>query len=193
MEAEGPDLAILTRRLSEAPPEVLEAVPPPTVAAALSDVLRDLGGEGLSAAGASALVPADASAAAHNRRAWLLLGAWLLREPSLRARRSDSDANGAHIFLSRDLSALAAILEAREALSDADRREEIARRALGALNLRPRGETVSQAQDRLKTLDSVERQRVILEMRDAQKRAREVREEMARKAAEEAAARYGRE
>jgi hypothetical protein len=64
---------------------------------------------------------------------------------------------------------------------------------LRALDLRPAGESVVQAQDRLTTLDSVERVRVIKEARAAEERARKIREEMARKAAEEAAAAYGRE
>jgi hypothetical protein len=45
----------------------------------------------------------------------------------------------------------------------------------------------------LMTLDSVERVKVIKAAREAEERARQVREEMARKAAEEAAATYGRE
>ena len=40
---------------------------------------------------------------------------------------------------------------------------------------------------------AIERQRVLLESRKSQERARNLREELARKAAEEAAARYGRE
>ncbi len=65
------------------------------------------------------------------------------------------------------------------AFYDADRREELARRALDALQILPQGESRSQAFGRLKTLDSVERH---------------IRQEMARKkVAADAAARYGRE
>ena len=193
MDQEGPDLAILTRRLSEAPPEVMGEASAPIVAAVISDALRDLGGEGLSAKGAAALVPTDASEASRNRVRWLLLGAWLLRDQALRAQIGPVTASLAHGWLLGDLKALGDVLDARQVLGDADRREEVARRALAALSLRPRGETKPQAEDRLKTLDSIERQRVILETRAAQERARKIREEMARKAAEEAASRYGRE
>ncbi|MBP7601669.1 MAG: hypothetical protein KA750_09995, partial [Thermoflexales bacterium] len=61
------------------------------------------------------------------------------------------------------------------------------------LALRPAGESVAQAQDRLATLNTAERQRVIQAARAAEERARAVREAMARKAAEEAAAKYNRE
>lgn len=196
MDEVRPDLAILTRRLSEAPSEVLGDVPAPIVAAVLSDLLRDLGGVGLSARSASALVPGDATPESHNRRCWLLIGAWLLRDDSLRALAPPSEqaASQAQAWLLGELRALADVLEARQVLADPDRREEVARRALRALGLRPRGESGPQAEDRLKTLDSIERQRVILEARRTQERARKIREEMARKAAEEAAAaRYGRE
>ena len=196
MDEASPDLAILTRRLAEAPPEALGDVPAPIVAAVLSDLLRDWGGAGLSARNATALVPVEATPASRNRRCWLLIGAWLLRDDSLRAFSPPSEAvaSQAHGWLASELQALAEVLDARQALGDADRREEVARRALRALGLRSRGETKPQAEDRLKTLDSIERQRVILEARRTQERARKIREEMARKAAEEAAAaRYGRE
>ena len=55
------------------------------------------------------------------------------------------------------------------------------------------GESEAQAADRLNTLSSVERTHVIQETRAAQERVRQVREAMKKKAAEEAAAAYGRE
>ena len=45
--------------------------------------------------------------------------------------------------------------------------------------------------DRKGTLDSVERQRVLQETAEAERRAREVREALARKQALESASRYG--
>ena len=196
MEHEGPELALVTRRLSEAPPEVMGEAPAALVAALVSDALRDLGGEGLTARTAAALVSNDAAEPGRNRRRWLLLVAWLLRDRAFSSAAHDAPqaASRAHVWLANDLKALSEVLEVGQVFGDADRREEVARRALAALGLRPRGETREQAEDRLKTLDSIERQRVILEARRAQERARLIREEMARKAAAEAAAaRYGRE
>jgi hypothetical protein len=78
-------------------------------------------------------------------------------------------------------------------INDPDRREELVRLCLKGLGLIPQGESAAQAADRLTTLDSVERDRVIRETRQAEARAREIREAMARKRAEEAAARYSPE
>jgi uncharacterized protein YoxC len=61
------------------------------------------------------------------------------------------------------------------------------------LGLRPGGESESQALDRLTTLNTAERQRVIRAAREAEERARAIREAMAKKAAEEAADKWTRE
>jgi len=75
--------------------------------------------------------------------------------------------------------------------SDMDRREELVRVLLASIDVRPAGETIEQASDRKSTLDSVERSKVLQATIAAEKRAREIREAMARKAALESASRYG--
>jgi hypothetical protein len=55
------------------------------------------------------------------------------------------------------------------------------------------GESASEAADRLQQVDSVQRRRVLQAAAERERRAREVREAMARKAAEEAAAKVTRE
>ena len=82
---------------------------------------------------------------------------------------------------------------AEDAVADADRREELRGCAWRGLGLRPRGETVAHATDRLTTLDSVERVRVVSQTRGAEARARELRRKMAEEAARAAAARYAPE
>ena len=57
----------------------------------------------------------------------------------------------------------------------------------------PAGETLAQAQDRLTTLNSAERARVMKAAQAAEQRARQIREELARKAAEESADKWTRE
>jgi hypothetical protein len=47
------------------------------------------------------------------------------------------------------------------------------------------------ASDRLASLNSIERKRILQETADAEKRAREIREAMAAAKAQEAASRYG--
>ena len=82
---------------------------------------------------------------------------------------------------------------ARRFVSDPDRREELARVALARLGYRPAGETLAQAQDRLTTLNSAERARVMNASRAAEERARQIREALAKKAAEESADKWTRE
>jgi len=72
-----------------------------------------------------------------------------------------------------------------------DRREELVRVLLASIDVRPAGETIEQSFDRKATLDSVERSKVMQATIAAEKRAREIREAMARKAALESASRYG--
>jgi hypothetical protein len=74
---------------------------------------------------------------------------------------------------------------------DADRREEWVRQCLAQLGLRPQGESAAQAADRLTMLDSSERDRVLRATATAERRAREIREAMALKKAQESASRYG--
>ncbi len=85
------------------------------------------------------------------------------------------------------LDELAELVKAPQLIADSDRREELSRLCLKALDLRPAGETAAQAQDRLTTLNTAERQRVVAAARAAEERARQIREAMAKKAAEEAA------
>ena len=76
---------------------------------------------------------------------------------------------------------------------DEERREELIRRATTALGLSLAGESPNEAADRLKQVDSVERRRVLVAAAARERRARQVREAMAKKAAEEAAAKVSRE
>jgi hypothetical protein len=96
-------------------------------------------------------------------------------------------------LLSLNAAELAAQTTSIKFVHDPDRREELARLALARLGYRPAGESVAQAQDRLTSLSSVERARVMGAARAAEERARAVREALARKAAEESADKYTRE
>ncbi|MEM7180215.1 MAG: hypothetical protein AAF518_04845 [Spirochaetota bacterium] len=78
-------------------------------------------------------------------------------------------------------------------LDDPERREELVRLCLDAVSLRPQGETSQQAKDRLATLDSMERDRLMAEAKIAAKRAEELKRKMREKAAREAASKMPRE
>lgn len=194
MDHEGPQLEVLTRRLAECPAEFL-AEPLPgkggsvDVAAVVSDLLQDLGGNALGAQEAAGFGGKDRKE--RNRLRTVLVAAWLLHDAWFRSRRQFAAAAGR--FLADGVRDLAALVPAEKLVSDPDRREELARLCLRALGLRPAGETVAQAQDRLTTLSSAERQRVIREARAAEERARAIREAMAAEAARLAATRYSPE
>jgi hypothetical protein len=188
MDREGPLLETLTRRLAECPAEFLAeprigragAV---NVAAVVSDLLRDLGGTPLTAEQAS-LFQSKNPKGDRNRLRLVLVTCWLLHDPWFREQQGMADL--AHTFLGWGLLELSGLTPAPRFVADPDRREELARLCLKELGLRPAGETVAQAQDRLATLNTAERQRVIAAARAAEERAREIRRKMAEEAAREA-------
>jgi len=98
------------------------------------------------------------------------------------------------LFFSQKLTALGAVIDDESLfISDPDRREELCRLALVSVNMLPRGENEKRAKERLATLDSIERKKILDKTREAQQRAREIREAMLRKEAEEAASKMSRE
>lgn len=202
MQNEGPPLQQLTHRLAECPPEFLalpranvggKIVGEVVVAAVVGDVLDDLG-KRLSVAQLELF-----AAQTRNHAQLVLLCCWILHDEWFIVRTNESHieyskfADDAWRLLSGGLETLSQVVEAPLFVSDADRREELVRVVLSALQLRPAGENLAQAQSRLTTLDSIERQRVVLKTRAAQQRAQAIREAMQEKARQEAAARYTRE
>jgi hypothetical protein len=192
---EGPRLETLTRRLAECPADFLAEPRVGSsgvvqVAAVVSDLLSDLGGDPLSPEQAR-LFQAGGTPPERNRLRLVLVASWLLHEPSFKGQAEV--AQRAMALLTAGLSQLAELVSAPQFVGEPERREELARWCLMALDLRPAGETLAQAQDRLTTLNSIERQRVIKAARQAEARARQVREAMAREAAKEASLKAMRE
>lgn len=172
------------------------------VSAVVSDLLEDLGGSPLEFGESRRFFELDdeSDRVAVERLRSILVACWLLHHTELlrfvqRSTRSQPPTGGATLprvraFLAKGLDELAALVPAERWVHDVDRREELVRHGLLALGLRPAGESVEIAADRLTTLNSCERARVVEQARLAEERARLVREELARKAAEEAAAQY---
>jgi hypothetical protein len=195
MDKEGPLLERLTHRLGECPDEFL--MPPATQAggvihvdALVADLLRVAGQRLPAEAAAQRFGPSQVG----QNTNWLSLvavGVWLLADEWFASR--PQLCSGMWQFLSEGMVPLSAVAPARAMVADADRREEFARLCLAKLGLRPAGETVEHATDRLNALDSVERKGVVLQTRQAEARARKIREAMAKKAAEAAAAKVSRE
>lgn len=193
MQLEGPSLESLTRRLAETPEEFLAeprigASGTVQVTAVVNDLLRSLE----DGAGAPDLTPFRSNDARRdrNRLAVVLLLCSLLSDEWFRGHVK---ASAARQLLNEGASLLAANTTARKFTSDTERREELARFALGQLGFRPEGETVAQAQDRLTSISSAERARVVAASRAAELRARQIREALAKKAAEESADKWTRE
>jgi hypothetical protein len=194
MKNEGPLLERLTRHLAECPAEFL-AEPriggkgDIHVEAVVGDLRLDLGGPRLTASEIPSFTPDSPKARNHMRLA--LIAAWLLGDEWF---RQANQYGGALVpFLANRLPELAGLVDAGLFVTDPDRREELARICLHMLDLRPQGETQAQAADRLKTISSVERARVVRATKAAEERARQVRKAMEEKAAREAAAKVSHE
>ena len=122
----------------------------------------------------------------------IALSTWLLRDDFFLAR-PDLAADASNLF-AFGLQKLGAGHHRRANARDPDRREEFSRHLSGRrCRCGPKGESLAQAEDRYKSLDSVERERIMKDTRAAELRAREVREKMAAEAARQAAARYNYE
>jgi len=195
MNEEGPTLETLTHRLAECPGEFL-AEPRSngkgaiSVAAVVSDLLRFMGGAMLNDSGAIAFT-LRAPQHTENYLHTVLVASWLLHDPWFAGKASL--VGSAITLLFTELVGFASVVKAADCVTDPDRREELVRFCLKHLDLRPRGESANEAEDRLAALDSAERIRVAQESRKAEERARSIRDAMAKRAAEEAAAKYGRE
>ena len=187
----GPPIEHLTRRLLACPAVFLDTEAKPDLRAVLADLLRDIAGQPLLRVGTDALVtPPRTHAKPENRLRLLAVTAWLLHDPAF---RDAALLDAATRLLTDGLDPFAEVVDAEACVTDPDRREELARVVLDALGLLPDGETPEQATDRLATLDSAERLRVVRDTQIAEERARRIQEALRQKAAEEAAAKVMRE
>lgn len=194
MEQEGPILESLTRRLAETPEEFLSeprigAGGRVHVAAVVGDLAQMLNVP-LATAELSRFAGQDARQD-RNRLAIALLFCWILSDEWFRQAKCRRDA--LVNLLDSESAELAGQIAARKFVTDPDRREEMARVTLARLGFRPAGESLAQAQDRLTTLNSTERARVMRAARAAEERARQIREALKKKAAQESADKWTRE
>ena len=160
---------MLTHRLSETPAEFLSPVLASdsgavNLAAIVSDLACDLGGSPLPASDANRFESRKEGGADELRL--VLISCWLLHDSWFTERGSFSQK--ALTFLGGGLAGVAKVVRPEKFISDPDRREELARLCLAALDLLPAGENELQARDRLTTLSSVERLRVLAETRKVQ-------------------------
>lgn len=188
----------LTRHLADCPAEFLaeprslasSETGTVVVSAVVSDLLCDLGSP-------DRLTPEEAAWFDQSRKQaravlqLVLVACWLCHAKALRA--ASSFAPAVRKWLRTGLVDLANRVTPELFVTDPDRREELVRRLFLALDLQPLGETEAQAADRFKSLDSIERERILRDTRKKLERARQLAEKMASEAAQAAAARYSSE
>jgi hypothetical protein len=188
MPSEGPEIERLLRRLAECPGEFLAtANQRPDYIAIICDHLRTI-----TPSNPPELHPTLARIRKEKPVLLELLAitCWMLQDDWFLARR-DAAAEMWKLLGAVSLEQLVELIKPSAFVNDADRREELARVCLKSLSLVPKGETSEQAADRLNALDSVERHRVLKATAAAERRAREVREAMVQKKAQESASRFG--
>jgi hypothetical protein len=190
---EGPPLELLLRRLSECPPDFLEPPAGPSgagidVTAIACDTLRRLTPDAPPETTPALWGPVCEAEKLHQQ--FIALVCWLFADECFQSRPDLASAMW-KLLTSNDLAALSRLVRPQQAVQDPDRREELVRICLAELGLRPRGESETAAADRLTTLNSAERARVLRQTAAAERRARDIRERMARAAARDAASRYG--
>ncbi len=202
MKKSGPPLEALIDRLIAIPEEFTgtkkktgNLVDKINIPAIVNDLLMDNGGTPLSDEEISLYFPAKKDLKNENNIYPELVSILCyIFEDRFFTENKDSSELIKSFLLSPQLIELSKTVEkAYEFISDPDRREEICRMALDALNYYPYGENEKNAKDRLLTLDSVERKKILKKTLEAQARAKELREAMLRKEAEEAASKMSRE
>lgn len=194
MTRNGPALESLLRRLADTPPDFLDeprigSTGRMAVAALVNDLLSMHG----TRAAVNTLREFEGRDARsdRNRLALVMIGCWLLADEWFLAA---GIPQGPLLQLLRvTLAELATAAPAHKYITDAERREELARVALGCLGYRPEAESEAQASDRLASISGLERRRLLEASRAAERRAREIREALAKKAAEESADKWTRE
>ncbi|MCC6524908.1 MAG: hypothetical protein IT373_19790 [Polyangiaceae bacterium] len=176
------DVERLSNRLAAAPACFLSPVDARLtgsvdVAAIVADLFRDRATRAaepaeLEAVRMAAALGGDARKAARRHLGVALVAAWLLHDEAF----AGTDAGKLAALLAGRLGELAALVVPRAFVEDPDRREELVRVCLDALGLAPDHELSADAEDRLATLDSTKRARLL-----ADARAREQTREAERK------------
>ncbi|MBU6238381.1 MAG: hypothetical protein KGQ51_11170 [Planctomycetes bacterium] len=195
MNNEGPSLAAMTHRLAECPEEFLSICDDVSgstcVIALLTDFFRRFDDHPMRIDDPFiAKLGSTKFTANHQRHLGLLsLAVWLFYDPWF-SDRKEFAVSMWNLLTGDNFQSISGLLKPRTVLSNPDRREELVRVCLSGLDLRPAGESIPQATDRLMSLNSIERERILKETAAAEKRAREVREAMARIKAQESVSRY---
>lgn len=185
--AEGPDINVLHHRLTEFPKEWLKPQLPSYFYALVHDALYDLS----TSLRASELTRFKRP---YEQCEWYratMLIAYFLMDNSFKGFRFELalllDA------FENTAKELAQAGTNKVYINDVDRREEFIRVVLSSINLRPKGESDNQAEDRLQAVSSLERMKVLKAAKVAEQRAHDLRVALAKQKAKEAADKMTRE
>lgn len=184
---EGPDINTLHHRLTEYPKEWMTPQPPSYFYALMHDAVFALS----ESVQVSSLARFNRPFAQCEWYQASLLVAYFLMDSGFKSFQYESD------FLIDAIENTAKELSQAGSntlyIQDVDRREEFIRVVLSAIKLRPAGETVNQAEDRLQAVSSLERVKVLKAAKVAEQRAHDLRIALAKQKAKEAADKMTRE
>lgn len=119
------------------------------------------------------------------------ISAWLLSHPDF--VNSPSIEDKLYHFWFEELVQASRYVKYNEWIADDERAEEMVRLLLHCCEIIPNGENNEEAADKLSSLSSVDRHKVLKESYEAHERIMNIKREMAEKKAREAANTYGRE
>lgn len=132
--------------------------------AVIADLFRDRATRALEPVEVARFRAGDPAAARRRHLELVLVASWLLHDTAF----ADAPAEAMLALLEGRLAELSSHVVPRLFVEDAERREELVRTCLAALDRVPDGETFAVAEDRLAVLDSVRRRALL---RDARARA----------------------
>jgi len=165
------------------------------VPAIINDMLLDLGGTPLTDEEILNHFPGKKNSKPDNINYFQIVSilCYIYEYKYFTEKKSGSEKIKSFLLSQKLIELSKAVRSADDFITDPDRREELCRAALDAAGYYPEGENEKYSMDRLTTLDSVERKKILTKTAEAQKRAKELKEAMMRQEAEEAASKMSRE
>ncbi len=150
MKSEGPALNHLLLRLRNISSEVFSSEA--DAMAICCDFLRDVHQD----QSLHSVINWDGWSKNKNKSQIILLAIWLYLDEGLRQLNFSKVLQ----FFEEGLKEYSLLVNVEQIMEEAERSEEFVRRCLRVLELRPKGESQAQAEDRFQTLDSIEAERL---------------------------------
>ncbi|PKH51775.1 hypothetical protein CXF68_14255 [Tenacibaculum sp. Bg11-29] len=138
-------------------------------------------------------IPGDGDLKGIDDNHWkaIHISIWLLNHHCF--ANTPSIVDKLYVFWFEELSNTSAYVNFKKWVNDEERAEEMVRLLLKCCEVLPSNENLEEAADKLSSLSSVDRHKVIEDSYNAHERVMKIKKEMAEKKAREAANAYGRE